>query len=236
MTQQRGPFFWTSMMMWALPSSSLRRAFFRCSFSISSARDGAWTWARVSAESRPPESPELVLVANSPAARSTDLRDGEARRCRRGWRQPPPLRAGCALCIPRCSDDAGVGPRLRGPDARRPAGRRSGLALHYAAVRYARLRFVPRQPRPLRQHQQNSCSSLFFSSSPCSLITTTGSVSEILARRVSSADTGGGPPDFFGNSEIGCTVSVRQPGLSNRRGAAILALSTRERADLLAGN
>jgi hypothetical protein len=139
--------------------------------------------ARVSAESRPPESPEFVLVANSPAARSTDLRDGEARRCRRGWRQPPPLRAGCALCIPRGSYVAGVGPRLRGPDARRPAGLRPGLALHCAAARYARLRFVPRQPRPLRQHQQNSCSSLFFSSSPCSLITTTGSVSEILARR-----------------------------------------------------
>ena len=128
------------------------------------------------------ESPELVLVANSPAARSTDLRDGEARRCRRGWRQPPPLRAGCALCIARCSYAAGSGHDFgSGCEA---AGKTSvGLALHCAAARYARLRFVPRQPRPLRQHQENSCSSFFFSSSPCSLITTTGSVSEILARR-----------------------------------------------------
>jgi hypothetical protein len=41
------------------------------------------------------------------------------------------------------------------------------LELHCAAARYARLRFVPRQPRPLRQHQENYCPSLFFSSSPC---------------------------------------------------------------------
>jgi hypothetical protein len=59
----------------------------------------------------------------------------------------------------------------------------AGVAGECAAARYARLRFVPRQPRSRRQHQENSCSSVFFSSPPCLLITTTGSVSEILARR-----------------------------------------------------
>jgi hypothetical protein len=146
---------------------------------------------------------ELVLVANRPAVRSTDLRDGEVRLRHPVWQRPPPLRAECALCIPRCRYAAGVGPRLPGPDARRPARLRPGLALHSAAARYARLRFVPHQPRPLRQHQENSCSSLFFSSSPCSLITTTGSVSEILARRglVSSAFLGDEGPEDSGLSE-----------------------------------
>jgi pimeloyl-ACP methyl ester carboxylesterase len=52
------------------------------------------------------------------------------------------------------------------------------------------------------KHQENSCSSLFFSSSPCSLITTTGSVSEILARR----DTQNNPhlPLRTSSSHIDC--------------------------------
>src|SRR5450759_2375781 len=101
---------------------------------------------------------------------------------RRVWRQPPPLAAGRAVCILRCSSAAWVGPPLRGQDAR-PAGRRQGLSLHCAAARYARLRCVPRQPLPPpTQHQKNSRSYL-LSSSPCSLIKTTGGVSEMLARR-----------------------------------------------------
>src|SRR5208282_2293619 len=59
------------------------------------------------------------------------------------------------------------------------------LPLHCAAARYARLRSVPRQPKPPRkeQHQENSRSSLPFSFSPCSLIKSTKTVSEMLARR-----------------------------------------------------
>src|ERR1035437_9222047 len=54
-----------------------------------------------------------------------------------------------------------------------------------AAARQARLRFVPRQPKPPRkEHQQNSRSSLPFSFSPCSLIKSTKTVSEMLAQRV----------------------------------------------------
>src|ERR1039458_4080839 len=53
-----------------------------------------------------------------------------------------------------------------------------------AAARFARLRFVPRQPKPPRkEHQQNSRSSLPFSFSPCSLIKSTKTVSEMLAQR-----------------------------------------------------
>src|SRR5665811_1418998 len=85
----------------------------------------------------------------------------------------------------RCRSAAWVGPPLRGQDAR-PAGCRQGLSLHCAAARYARLRFVPRQPLPPpTQHQKNSRSYL-LSSSPCSLIKTTGGVSEMLARRAAT--------------------------------------------------
>src|ERR1019366_7190146 len=133
--------------------------------------------------SRPPGSQGLALAAHRPAARSTNLRDEEGRPRRRVWRQPPLLPAGCAVCIPRGSYAAWVWPPLRSQDTR-PAGRRQGLSLHCAAARYARLRCVPRQPLPPpTQHQKNSRSYLLFSSSPCSLIKTTGGVSEMLGRR-----------------------------------------------------
>src|ERR1700682_797839 len=58
---------------------------------------------------------------------------------------------------------------------------------HSAAARQeASLRFVPRQPNPQKkeQHQENSRSSLPASFSPfCSLIKSTKTVSEMLARR-----------------------------------------------------
>ena len=79
------------------------------------------------------------------------------------------------------SHDFGV--RMRG--GRQGFGRDwRSTALRLATLAAASFRA---SPRPLRQHQENSCSSLFFSSSPCSLITTTGSVSEILARRAVAA-------------------------------------------------
>src|ERR1039457_5774038 len=53
-----------------------------------------------------------------------------------------------------------------------------------AAARFARLRSVPRQPKPQRkEHQEKYRSSLPFSFSPCSLIKSTKTVSEMLARR-----------------------------------------------------
>jgi hypothetical protein len=58
------------------------------------------------------------------------------------------------------------------------------LPLHCAAARFARLRFVPRQPKPPRKEHQEKCHSfLTFSFSPCSLIKGTTGVSRMLARR-----------------------------------------------------
>ena len=55
------------------------------------------------------------------------------------------------------------------------------------AARCARLRAVSRQPKPRRaEPQENSRSSLPFSFSPCSLIESTKTVSEMLARRASN--------------------------------------------------
>src|SRR6202021_3632243 len=64
------------------------------------------------------------------------------------------------------------------------------LPLHCAAARFARLRFVPRQPNPPRkeQHQENSHSSLPTSFSPySSFIKSTKPVSEMLARRATTS-------------------------------------------------
>src|ERR1017187_530139 len=53
-----------------------------------------------------------------------------------------------------------------------------------ASARQARLRSVPWQPNLLKkQNQENSRSSLPFSFSPCSLIKSTKTVSEMLAQR-----------------------------------------------------
>src|ERR1035437_10034960 len=96
------------------------------------------------------------------------------------------LPAGCPVYIPRCRYAAWVSRPLRDQAARPAANRRPlGLPLHSASARQARLRSVPWQPNfQKKQNQENSRSSLPFSFSPYSLIKSTKTVSEILARRV----------------------------------------------------
>src|SRR5271157_4973533 len=121
---------------------------------------------------------------------STDLHGGESRRRRRLWLLPSRPPARCVVCTPQCRCDAWVGPPLRDQAARPAANRRPlWLSLHCASARFARLRSVPRQPKPLeKEHQKNSPSSLPFFFSPCSLIKSTTAVSEMLARRASRDD------------------------------------------------
>src|SRR6202158_4284038 len=93
----------------------------------------------------------------------------------------------CVAYIQRCRYDAWLWLPPQDPAAKPPPNWRPlWLPLHCAAARFARLRFVPRQPNPQRkeQHQENSHSSLPASFSPyCSLIKSTKPVSEMLARR-----------------------------------------------------
>src|ERR1700687_5794023 len=95
----------------------------------------------------------------------------------------------CVAYIQRCRYDAWLWLPPQDPAAKPPPNWRPlWLALHCAAARFARLRFVPRQPNPQRkeQHQENSHSSLPASFSPySSLIKSTKPVSEMLARRAS---------------------------------------------------
>src|ERR1700687_2847655 len=93
----------------------------------------------------------------------------------------------CVAYIQRCRYDAWLWLPPQDPAAKPPPNWRPlWLPLHCAAARFARLRFVPRQPNPQRkeQHQENSHSSLPASFSPySSLIKSTKPVSEMLARR-----------------------------------------------------
>src|ERR1019366_5417322 len=152
--------------------------------------DGAWTSARASAQSAPPGCRWPTRAARWPAAKSTNLPGGGESRYRLVWQRRPRLPAGCPVYIPRCRYAAWVSRPLRDRAARPAPDRRPlGLPLHSASARQARLRSVPWQPNLLKkQNQENSRSSLPFSFSPCSLIKSTKTVSEMLAQR--GGDTG----------------------------------------------
>src|SRR6202158_47315 len=100
----------------------------------------------------------------------------------------------CVAYIQRCRYDAWLWLPPQDPAANPPPNWRPlWLPLHCAAARFARLRFVPRQPNPQRkeQHQENSHTPLPASFSPySSLIKSTKPVSEMLARRDDSPRVG----------------------------------------------
>jgi len=149
----------------------------------------AWISARVSVGSEPRGFPWHALAASTSAETSTDLRGVEGRRGHLVSLQRLPPLAGSVVCIPLCRSAASLWQPLRNPAAK-PASHWQPLwlPLHCAAARFARLRSVPRQPKPPRKEHQEKChSSLPFSFSPCSLIKSTTGVSRMLARRGRSA-------------------------------------------------
>src|SRR5712691_7597948 len=174
------------MMMCALRRSSVKRAFWRRSFWTSSSRGLRLDFGPRRRESTLRGCRWPALAANRSAETSTDLRGGEERPGRLASQQQirPPAR--CVACIQRCRYAAWLWLPPQDPAAKPPANRRPlWLPLHSAAARYARLRSVPRQPNPQgkEQHQENCSSFLFSAFSPCSLIKSTKTVSEMLARR-----------------------------------------------------
>ncbi len=154
------------------------------SFWISSSSGCAWTSARVSAESELRGCRRPALAANRPAATSTDLRGGAARRCRRascGSRSASP---GCAVYIRRCRSAASFSDYfwVRPRGQRRSAPALAAAALRSGSLRSPSLRSAPAKPPGERTPREFSY--LPFSFSPCSLINGTKPVSEMLARRV----------------------------------------------------
>src|SRR6516165_1695812 len=176
------------MMMCALRRSSVKRAFCRRSFWTSSSIGSRLASAHVSVGSEPRGFPGPALAASRSAETSTDLRGGEGRPGHLASSQQLRLLLGCVVCTQLCRSAASVWQLLRDLVAKPALDRRPlWLPLYSAAARLeASLRSVSRQPNPQgkEQHQENSRSSLISSFSPfCSLIKSTKTASEMLARR-----------------------------------------------------
>src|ERR1700745_2586094 len=120
--------------------------------------------------------------------RSTSPHGEEEHREHRVSLQRHRLPRECVAYIQPCRYDAWLWLPPQDPAAKPPPNRRPlWLPLHYAQAQKPSLRFVPRQPNHQKkeQHQENYHASLPASFSPyCSLIKSTKTVQEMLARRV----------------------------------------------------
>src|SRR5690348_10625816 len=119
--------------------------------------------------------------------RSTSPHGEEEHREHRVSLQRHRLPRECVAYIQPCRYDAWLWLPPQDPAAKPPPNRRPlWLPLYYAQAQKPSLRFVPRLPNPQKkeQHQENYHASLPASFSPyCSLIKSTKTVQEMLARR-----------------------------------------------------